>query len=115
MTKNKANAVTKWLDVQCDDYLFATRVGVSGCLSSVSVKGDWTIVLSFLITLIGDVLARLKKHNYDVAHALLIRALLEFMQAEAPENPKEEELSGKQIKKRINRNEAILAELEAIL
>ena len=59
MTKNKANSTIKWLDVQCDDYLFATKVGVAGCMSSMRVKGDWTVVLAFLITAIGDVLARL--------------------------------------------------------
>lgn len=115
MTKKKAEAVTKWLDVQCDDYLFATKVTVSGCLSSMRVKGDWTIVLSFLITLIGDVLNRLKKHHYNVAHELILRALLEYMKAEAPEKPKEESLSDKQRKKRAKANERILAELEAIL
>ena len=115
MTKNKANSTIKWLDVQCDDYLFATKVGVSGCMSSLKVKGDWTVVLAFLITIIGDVLARMKKHHYDVAHELILRALLEFMKGEEPEPPKAEELSDKQRKKRINRNEAIIAELEAIL
>ena len=108
MTKKKAEAVTKWLDVQCDDYLFATKVGFSGCMSSLKVKGDWTAI-------IGDVLARMKKHHYDVAHELILRALLEFMKGEEPEPPKAEELSDKQRKKRINRNETIIAELEAIL
>lgn len=115
MTKKKAEAVTKWLDVQCDDYLFATRVGFSGCMSSMRVKGDWTVVLAFLISVIGDVLARLKKHHYDVAHELVTRALLEFMNSEAPEKPKVEELSDKQRKKRIKHNEAILESLEAVL
>lgn len=115
MTKNKADAVTKWLDVQCDDYLFATKVGFGGCMSSLKVKGDWTIVLSFLITLIGDVLNRLKKNHYDVAHEIIIRALLEYMKAEAPEKTSEESLSDKQRKKRAKHNEQILSALEAIL
>lgn len=115
MTKNKANAVTKWLDTQCDDYLFATKVGFSGCMSSLKVKGDWTVVLAFLITIIGDVLARLKKHHYNVAHELITAALLEFMKAEAPEKPKAEELPDKQRKKRIKHNEEILQSLEAVL
>lgn len=115
MTKKKAEAVTKWLDVQCDDYLFATKVGFSGCLSALNVKGDWTIVLSFLITLIGDVLNRMKKHHYNVAHELILRALLEYMKAEAPETPKEESLSDKQRKKRAKHNEEILQSLEAVL
>ena len=115
MTKKKAEAVIKWLDVQCDDYLFATKVGFSGCMSSLKVKGDWTVVLAFLITIIGDVLARMKKHHYDVAHELILRALLEFMKGEAPETPKDEELSDKQRKKRTKHNEEILQALEAVL
>ena len=115
MTKKKAEAVTKWLDVRCDDYLFATKVGISGCLSSLKVKGEWTVVLAFLITIIGDVLARMKKHHYNVAHELILRALLEFMKGEAPETPKPEELTDKQRKKRAKHNEAILESLEAVL
>ena len=115
MTKKKADAVVKWLDVQCDDYLFATKVNVSGCLSSMRVKGDWTVVLAFLITIIGDVLNRMKKHHYNVAHELILRALLEYMKAEAPEKPKDEELTDKQRKKRAKHNEEILQALEAVL
>lgn len=115
MTKKKAEAVTKWLDLQCDDYLFATKVGFSGCMSSLKVKGEWTVVLAFLITIIGDVLNRMKKNHYNVAHELITRALLEYMKGEAPETPKDEELTDKQRKKRMKHNEAILESLEAVL
>ena len=115
MTKKNAFAVSKMLDTRCDQaYLFATKVGASGCVTASRNFGDGWFLFTLFINLIERVMENLNVKYHKDFRAMLIRALQNYMEETAP-RPEPEPLSDKQRAKRIKRNEQILAELEAIL
>ena len=114
MTKNKARAVAMQLDCQCDEpYMFAVKVG-TGCLSSVKNHGDKWAILTIFINLIEQTMNSLKKHQQAAFKDLLCAALLKYLNDNS-EPPRIENLSGKQLAKRIKHNDLILNALEDVL
>lgn len=115
MTKKNAFAITKTLDVRCDQaYLFATKVGASGCVTASRCVGDGWALLTLFVNLIDSVMEKLSTKYHTGFRVLLIEALLNYLAEDAPK-PAPVELSDKERAKRIKRNELILAEVEAVL
>lgn len=115
MTKKNAFAVSKMLDTRCDQaYLFATKVGASGCVTASRNFDDGWALLTLFINLIEKVMEKLNVKYHAGFRAMLIRALQNYLDETAP-RPEPEQLSDKQRAKRIKHNEQILNAVEAIL
>lgn len=114
MTKKNAIAVARNLDLKCDAYLFATKVGTCGCITASKNYGDGWFLLTLFINLLEEVMRQLNVKYHKGFRAMLIRALQNYMEETAPA-PKEKPLSDKERAKRIKRNEQIINTLEAVL
>ena len=114
MTKKNAMAVAKNLDLKCEAYLFATKVGTCGCVTASKNYGDGWFLLTLFINLLEEVMRQLNVAYHKDFRKMLIYAFLDYLKENAPK-PKEKPLSDKERAKRIKRNEQILAELEAVL
>jgi len=115
MTKKNAFAVSKFLDTRCDQaYLFATKVGASGCVTASRNFGDGWALLTLFINLIEKVMEQLNVKHHAGFRAMLIRALQNYMGETAPK-PKDPPLSDKERAKRIKRNAAIVDAVEEAL
>lgn len=114
MTKKNAFAIAKNLDLKCDAYLFATKVGTCGCVTASKNYGDGWFLLTLFINLIEKVMEQLNVKHHAGFRAMLIRALQNYMEETAPA-PKEKPLSDKERAKRIKRNAAIVDAVEEAL
>lgn len=114
MTKKNACAVAKNLDLKCEAYLFATKVGTCGCVTASRNYGDGWILLTLFINLLEEVMKQLNVKYHNDFRKMLIYALLDYLKETAPV-PKPVQLSDKERAKRIKRNEEILNAVEAVL
>ena len=91
MTKNKANAVFRELDVKCDQpFMFAVKVD-TGCLCAVKNHDDGWALLTLFLTLLERTMHNLKKQRQDEFRAALIRALQDYLNDDKPIEPQEVE------------------------
>ena len=118
MTKKNADAISRYLDLRCDQsYLFVTQIG-TGAFSRTKVKGKVATLLTLLLKMLDDVLDSLKRDKRDSVREMILLTLINYLADDMPEPtpPKPaEELSGKEISRRIKRTERMLTELEAVL
>lgn len=113
MTKKNALATARNLNVKCDAYLFATKVG-AGCVTASKNYGDGWILLTLFINLIEKVMENLNTSYHANFRKLLCTALLEYLADTTPKPPKEN-LSDKQRRQRAKHTEDVITQLEAIL
>lgn len=75
LTKNKANAVFRELDVKCDQsYMFAVKIG-TGCLCAVKNHDDGRALLTLFLTLLERTMHNLKKQRQDKNNEKIIDTL----------------------------------------
>lgn len=114
MTKNKARAIDKSLNVQCDEpYLFAVKVG-SGCLVSSKCHGNGYELFTLLVNIIDNVMQNLQRNHHSQFVEILCLKLLQYLVGDSPA-VQHDNLSGKQLAKRIKHNDSILNALEVVL
>lgn len=114
MTKKQAFAVAKTLDLRCDAYLFATKVGTCGCITASKNYGDGWVLLTLFINLIEKVMENLNVKYHAQFRKLLIHSLLEYLREEAPK-PVSAPLSDKERAKRARHSEQVIAAIEEAL
>lgn len=107
MTKNSALAVSRQLDIKCDEpYMFAVMVG-KGCFVANRTNGDGWGMLTLFINLIERTMVNLSRAHQDDFRRFLARALQDYL-AETYDKPTPKTLSGKQLAKRQRDNQKIL-------
>lgn len=114
MTKGKARNIDKILNVQCDEpFLFAVKVG-AGCLVSSKCHGNGYEIFTLLVNVIDNVMQNLQHNKHKQFVEILCLKLLQYLVGDSPA-VQQENLSGKQLAKRIKHNEQILNALEDVL